>query len=413
MASEKTNSSGTLSRLQFALLEQGETEEMNAETAMMRVCRLCKVEKPLSEFYPQRHMNDGRCSVCRECEKRRVKENRVQIKLRPKMPPERKVCPCCKKMKTKEEYCLTRSRTDGLSTYCKECLAVKNTEAYRKRPEKEPTVKHRVCPYCGIDKPASEFYRELKGKDGLSYECRTCRTIKTAEYYKKRRLTEPAVEHKVCPSCGMDKPAADFFRARKNKDGLNYECKKCNMMRCKQWTRDNPERYHELNRSKSARQVASGRMKIHRRNWAKKHPKYYREYYAKNIEKLRELERLKMLRRNTRKRELPFDLTEEDVVDIFEMFNNECAYCGSKSHLALEHVVPMKRSDVPNPGTVRGNLMVLCRQCNSSKGTRLLDEYFSDERNFRDEMKEFIKGSGLSTEEFLARIKSKLSMLGK
>jgi 5-methylcytosine-specific restriction endonuclease McrA len=43
-----------------------------------------------------------------------------------------------------------------------------------------------------------------------------------------------------------------------------------------------------------------------------------------------------------------------------------CNYCGSEYDLALDHIRPSSRGGTDNPR----NLQVLCRPCNSKKGTR-------------------------------------------
>lgn len=42
----------------------------------MKVCRECKQEKPLNEFYKHPSMADGRLNQCMECVKQRVREHR-------------------------------------------------------------------------------------------------------------------------------------------------------------------------------------------------------------------------------------------------------------------------------------------------------------------------------------------------
>lgn len=50
-----------------------------------KLCYLCKIEKPLSEFYKNRHHRDGLDSHCKECENKRKKdylESNVEAKIR-------------------------------------------------------------------------------------------------------------------------------------------------------------------------------------------------------------------------------------------------------------------------------------------------------------------------------------------
>ena len=42
----------------------------------MKVCRECKVEKPLTEFYPHSQMLDGHLNKCKSCVKDRIKKHR-------------------------------------------------------------------------------------------------------------------------------------------------------------------------------------------------------------------------------------------------------------------------------------------------------------------------------------------------
>ena len=43
------------------------------------------------------------------------------------------------------------------------------------------------CAKCGIKKDESEFYKDKKGKNGLSYECKNCHSIHGEEYRKKNQ----------------------------------------------------------------------------------------------------------------------------------------------------------------------------------------------------------------------------------
>jgi hypothetical protein len=52
--------------------------------------------------------------------------------------------------------------------------------------------------------------------------------------------------------------------------------------------------------------------------------------------------------------------------------NDECIYCGSKTNLTLEHILPRSRG---GPDTI-DNAVWVCKRCNSSKGDRRLYEWF-------------------------------------
>ena len=47
------------------------------------------------------------------------------------------------------------------------------------------------CSKCGLLKDESEFYKDRKGKDGLCFDCKKCRLAYNKEYRKKhqRKIT--------------------------------------------------------------------------------------------------------------------------------------------------------------------------------------------------------------------------------
>jgi 5-methylcytosine-specific restriction endonuclease McrA len=52
-----------------------------------------------------------------------------------------------------------------------------------------------------------------------------------------------------------------------------------------------------------------------------------------------------------------------------DLWGNKCLYCGATKRLTVDHIVPIKLGG-PNIIT---NLQLLCRSCNSRKGTKIID----------------------------------------
>jgi hypothetical protein len=52
--------------------------------------------------------------------------------------------------------------------------------------------------------------------------------------------------------------------------------------------------------------------------------------------------------------------------------NDECVYCGTKANLTLEHLLP-RSFNGPND---EKNVVWICKECNSSKGSKRLYEYW-------------------------------------
>ena len=54
--------------------------------------------------------------------------------------------------------------------------------------------------------------------------------------------------HKVCPRCGIDKPASEFHLARGTASGLAGHCKQCSKELTYEWRGRNPERAKAITR---------------------------------------------------------------------------------------------------------------------------------------------------------------------
>lgn len=55
-----------------------------------------------------------------------------------------------------------------------------------------------------------------------------------------------------------------------------------------------------------------------------------------------------------------------------------CIYCGSKSDLTLEHILPRSRGGPDTPD----NAVWVCKKCNSSKGSKRLYEWYELDRRY-------------------------------
>ena len=55
-----------------------------------------------------------------------------------------------------------------------------------------------------------------------------------------------------------------------------------------------------------------------------------------------------------------------------------CVYCGSKSELTLEHILPRSRGGPDSPD----NAVWVCKRCNSSKGDKRLYEWYGLENRY-------------------------------
>jgi len=320
-----------------------------------KICVDCGVEKPIEAFTVN---GRWRKSWCKECDCQRAKRWREATKIMPKAAVESKKCPKCERVKSRSNFCLLRSHKDGLSTYCKECRKVELAKYNRSIGKRVPTVAHKVCSECGLDRPAVEFYNEPKKNDGLSYACRGCTIIRSTE-----------------------------------------------------WVAKNPEKARALWDRKNKKYAEDGRYRIYARRWRARHPNSRKEYYHRNFERDRDKLWLRDQRRRARLAGLPWNFSKEDKADVMEMFEHKCAFCGSTEELTMEHVIPVHRRDVLNPGTVRGNIIPLCKLCNDSKGTKLLEEYLLDPKMVRPQISEHLQARDATVGDLVTEIRFFLYML--
>lgn len=87
----------------------------------------------------------------------------------------------------------------------------------------------KVCKTCGIEKPSAEFYPS-RNRDGLAGKCKPCYYAynQAKRQEKRRRLgTEHIPPEKQCAKCGVTKPSDQFAVYRSANDGLGRFCREC------------------------------------------------------------------------------------------------------------------------------------------------------------------------------------------
>lgn len=82
------------------------------------------------------------------------------------------------------------------------------------------------CSKCGIERDESEFHKDIGAKDGLAYQCKKCEK-KYREEYCNRPKENLVNSKKKCTKCGTEKNASEFYKDKTKRDGLASQCKKC------------------------------------------------------------------------------------------------------------------------------------------------------------------------------------------
>jgi 5-methylcytosine-specific restriction endonuclease McrA len=198
-------------------------------------------------------------------------------------------------------------------------------------------------------------------------------------------------EAKACNTCGVVKPLDQYRRKSRNKDGHFPKCKDCMKageteaqrerarQRANDWYKANPERVYRNNRkwakanpqkvrASQRRYGTSQTTRDQRREWIKANPEMRRawalRYYLKNKDKYRAYQATRRaLVRGTGGKHTP-----EDIKMIARRQGMKCIYCRKslKPRYHVDHVLPL----VLGGSNDKGNLQLLCPQCNLSKGSR-------------------------------------------
>ena len=110
-----------------------------------------------------------------------------------------------------------------------------------------------TCRDCGVSKPASEFYRDRSRKSGLNPYCKECKNRRCRESYARRVGRAPdeirryrrdidvelpgGVTLRMCWTCSEQRPLDAFHRDGSKRNGRGYECKDCQRVRVRDYSR--------------------------------------------------------------------------------------------------------------------------------------------------------------------------------
>ena len=158
-----------------------------------------------------------------------------------------------------------------------------------------------------------------------------------------------------CNRCKVEKPLDGFHKNRKKENGHSPECKTCANKRSKlRYQREGEKLRRQM--AEQRKRDYEYRLEIERRS------------RAKNKERHRPG---KNARQSIRNRILASDKFLIIQKDLIRIYSSSCWKCGTLNNLSLDHILPLSRGGNHSAG----NIMSLCKSCNSSKGNRLLAEW--------------------------------------
>jgi hypothetical protein len=149
-----------------------------------------------------------------------------------------KKCSICNLGKDASCYYKCRASKDGLGSYCKDCDLSERKRRHRYSESRESVTvpKVKVCPVCHIEKSGFDFYKTKRNRDGLKSCCKKCSSKVEKKCRDRNRDRENIFipDTKKCPRCKLEILSKLFYRKPQNKDGLDSCCKKCAIIRQKE-----------------------------------------------------------------------------------------------------------------------------------------------------------------------------------
>jgi len=211
--------------------------------------------------------------------------------------------------------------------------------------------------------------------DGYRNQCKDCR-----REYEKEWIRNPPVKI-VIPEgyrkCGKCKKVKTIDNFNKVKGEIRSSCKECHNKENAEWFEKNPDYSKKYREQHYDELIENGRQyyKENKVNLAIKNKeslennpsqksaakKRKHEWYEKNKDKVIEGKR----RRRARVAGCEENYTATDRKITLGAFNYRCFNCGTKDNICVDHHRPLIKR---NPLSFK-NAVVLCKICNSTKGT--------------------------------------------
>lgn len=158
-----------------------------------------------------------------------------------------------------------------------------------------------------------------------------------------------------CQTCNLEKSLSSFHKDKSKELGHTRQCKPC--------TSERSKRYYQKAGEKMRKQMAE-----QRKNSYEHRIEIERRSRAKNKEKYRPIKNARQSKRNKVLSDKEYHVLPKDLRKIY---SSSCWACGTKENISLDHIIPLSRGGSHSVG----NMLSLCRSCNSSKGNRLISEW--------------------------------------
>jgi 5-methylcytosine-specific restriction endonuclease McrA len=202
------------------------------------------------------------------------------------------------------------------------------------------TTQMKICSICKIEKHLSEYYKDVRRKDGLYARCKQCHHLLTA----KHRKENPELHKK-------------YYKTHREK----YRESRITVL--KNWRKNNSERVKEYGR-KYNREMSEVRSKYRQEN-----PDKCRAQRNNYVSRNRARRNSWQHNYRVKKQANGGTYTQKEWLELCNKFGNKCLCCGQREKLTVDHIIPISKG---GQNTI-ANIQPLCAKCNSKKGAQIID----------------------------------------
>ncbi|KKM82475.1 hypothetical protein LCGC14_1319180 [marine sediment metagenome] len=186
---------------------------------------------------------------------------------------------------------------------------------------------------------------------------------------------------KQCSMCMEEKDLSCFGAQVGGKFGKRGRCKIC---RAKTEGKSEPDAYRKKRWYENNRELCLRRASNNYQDNRANKLEYQKEYTKKNKDKISKYKKIyhknnKIKCANARRRRRAHKAKVQEKYDSIDgqitkmVFKNKCFKCNSNVRLAIDHHKPLSKGFALNIK----NAAVLCGSCNSRKGTKMPDDFYS------------------------------------
>lgn len=269
-----------------------------------------------------------------------------------------KICSKCKRELPIDHFQKDKSKSDGLNTQCKDCVA-----EYRKSPRGKEVASEARRKYYQTEK-GKECQRRVDRKRSQNEEFKIKAKIRAKRYYEKIKseskriervikINEDGIEVLNCSNCNQILPITRFYKDRCQKTGYDCWCKDCR--REFQIRRLNTEEGKKYNRTQTREYRQTEKGKMYNRIYNNKKFKQDINYKTAKLLRNRILRVLKGNIKSANSLNLLGCSVDELKIHLEQQFELGMTWDnqGGKNGWQIDHIIPCAKFDLSIPENQR------------------------------------------------------------